>query len=298
MAPSVLIIGASGSLGRPLVAEFQKQKSRFARVAILSDPAKAHKFADAQKNGIEVVLGSFLDSKSYEGFDVVLSLAGNATMRLQSAMIEAAIAGGASHFYPSEFGTDVAQDGVWQFRYFRDKVVTRDHLAAAAAAHPGFRYTLVLVGAFSEWAYSQFSGVDTEKHTVEAYGYPEAEMSVTALADIVRYTVESILLPFPAGQSRREIRVRGDHKTWTQVIALLEEVQGVKYTVTFIDPKEAAKEQEKARQRGDEEAEIMWAGRTVGPSGKVTVPLPLDNDKFAFKPETLKETMQRLLKGK
>jgi hypothetical protein len=67
MAPSVLIIGASGSLGRPLVAEFQKQKSRFARVAILADPAKAHKFAEEQKNGIDIVLGSFLDFKSYQG---------------------------------------------------------------------------------------------------------------------------------------------------------------------------------------------------------------------------------------
>ncbi|KAJ7662946.1 hypothetical protein B0H17DRAFT_991578 [Mycena rosella] len=296
MAPSVLIIGASGSLGRPLVAEFQKHKSRFARVAILSDPAKAHKFADMQKNGIEVVLGSFLDFKSYQGFDVVFALTGNAAMRLQPAMIDAAIAGGARHFYPSEFGTDISQDGVWQFRYFRDKVVTRDHLRACAKDTPGFRYTLMLVGSFSEWAYSEFSGVNTEKHTIEAYGYPDAEISVTALIDIVRYTVESTLLPFPEGQCR-EIRVRGDHMTWTQLIALLEEVQGVKYKVTFIDPKEAAKEQEAARKRGDEEAEIMWAGRTIGPSGKVTVPEPLDNDKFGFTPETLKQTMQRLFNG-
>ncbi|KAJ7662945.1 hypothetical protein B0H17DRAFT_1093020 [Mycena rosella] len=298
MAPSVLIIGASGSLGRPLVAEFQKHKSRFARVAILSDPAKAHKFADAQKNGIEVVLGSFLDFKSYQGFDVVLSLAGNAAMRLQPAMIDAAIAGGARHFYPSEFGTDISQDGVWQFRYFRDKVVTRDHLRARAKDTPGFRYTLMLVGGFSEWVYSGFfTGFATEKHTVEAYGYPDAEISVTALNDIVRYTVDSIFLPFQEGQSLREIRVRGDHMTWAQLIALLEEVQGAKYKVTFIDPKEAAKEQEAARQRGDEEAEILWAGKTIATAGRVTVPGPLDNDKFGFTPETLKQTMQRLFKN-
>ncbi|KAJ7111846.1 hypothetical protein C8R44DRAFT_632522 [Mycena epipterygia] len=297
MAPSVLIIGASGSLGRPLVEEFQRQKSRFGRIAILSDPAKAHRFTEVQKNGIEVILGSFLDFKCYQGFDVVLSLAGNATMRLQPAMIEAAVAGGVRHFYPSEFGTDVSQDGVWQFRYFRDKVVTRDHLAATAKAHPDFRYTLMLVGSFSEWAYSEFSGVDVKNHTIEAYGYLDAEMSVTALDDIVRYTVESILLPFPEGQSRREIRVRGDHVTWKQLIALLEEVHGVKYKVTFIDPQEAAKKQEAARQRGDEVEEIMWAGRTIGPGGRVTVPGPLDNDKFSFRPETLKETMQRLFKG-
>ncbi|KAJ6517979.1 hypothetical protein C8R47DRAFT_960115 [Mycena vitilis] len=297
MAPSVLLIGASGSLGAPLVKEFQKQRARFARVAILADPAKAHKFAEVQENGIDLVVGSFLDSKSYQGFDVVLSLVGNALMRLQPGMIEAAVAGGVRHFYPSEFGTDVARDGVWQFRYFRDKVVTRDHLAATAKARPDFRYTLMLVGGFSEWVASAFSGVDHEKHTIEAYGYPDAEVSTTAIPDIVRYTVDSILLPFPAGQSRREIRVRGDHVTWTKLIALLEEIEGVKYDVKFIDPKEAAKKQEDARLRGDEEAEIMWAARTIVTAGRVTVPLPLDNDKFGFKPATLKETLQGVLKG-
>jgi hypothetical protein len=119
------------------------------------------------------------------GFDVVLSLAGNAMMRLQPGMIEAAVAGGVRHFYPSEFGTDITQDGVWQFRYFRDKVVTRDHLAAKAKELPDFRYTLMLVGSFSEWAASAFSGVDMEKHTVSSYGYPDAEISVTALNECV-----------------------------------------------------------------------------------------------------------------
>ncbi|KAJ7817735.1 hypothetical protein B0H14DRAFT_2841512 [Mycena olivaceomarginata] len=67
MAPSVLLIGASGALGRPLVEEFQKQRARFNRVAILADPERAHKFSEVQKNGIEVISGSFLDFKVYQG---------------------------------------------------------------------------------------------------------------------------------------------------------------------------------------------------------------------------------------
>ncbi|KAJ6512544.1 hypothetical protein C8R45DRAFT_890274 [Mycena sanguinolenta] len=295
-APSILIIGASGALGRPLVEEFQRQRARFSRVAILSDPAKVHKFNEVQKNGIEVISGSFLDFRCYQGFDVVISLTGNGAMRLQPAMIEAAIAGGVRHFYPSEFGADIAHGDNWQFRYFRDKLATRDHLAAKAKEVPGFRYTLMLVGAFSEWAAGEFSGVDLENHTVVAYGSPEAEVSVTGMNDIVRYTVDSILLPFPAGQNDREIRVRGDHLTWGQLIALLEDVQGVKYEVTFISLEEAAKKQEEARQRGDEEEEILWAGKTLSPSGRVVVPPPLDNDKFDFKPEPLKAILQRVLK--
>ncbi|KAJ7735988.1 hypothetical protein B0H16DRAFT_1380270 [Mycena metata] len=298
MSLSVLVVGASGSVGEPLMKEFQRQRSRFRRVAILSIPSKAHKFSPAQTNGIDLVLGSFLDFKSYEGFDVVISLAGSTLQRMQPAMIEAAVAGGVRHFYPSEFGIDFDRADVQQLRFFRDRIVTRDHLAATAKAHPDFRYTLMVVGQFSQWAYSKVCGVDVENHVVQAYGYPDAEISVTALEDIVRYTVESILLPFPAGQERRDIRVRGDHVTWKQLIALLEEVQGVKYQVTYLDPKEAAREQEAARQRGDEADELKWAARwQVGPSGLVTVAEPLDNDKFEFTAETLKETMQRSLTG-
>jgi hypothetical protein len=109
--------------------------------------------------------------------------------------------------------------------------------------------------------------------------------------------VESVLLPFPEGQSRREIRVRGDQVTFEQLIALLEEVQGVKYQAKFFDPQEAAEKQEEARLRGDEEGELMWAGRTNIPAGRVIIPLPLDNDKFGFKPEPIKETLRRWLKG-
>ncbi|KAF8215092.1 hypothetical protein K438DRAFT_2123779 [Mycena galopus ATCC 62051] len=296
MAPSVIIIGASGALGRPLVEEFQEQRARFGRVAILSDPAKAYKFSEVQKSGTEVVIGSFLDFKCYQGFDVVLSLVGNGAMRLQPGMIEAAVAGGVRHFYPSEFGTDFSQASLWQFRYFRDKVVTRDHLAAKAKEVPDFHYTLMLTGTFTDWAAGEFSGVDVKNHRVEAYGYPDAQIAVTALADIARYTVESVLLPFPEGQSRREIRVCGDQVTFKQLIAVLEEIQGVKYQAKFFDLQEAAEKQEEARLRGDEEGELMWAGRTNIPAGRVIIPLPLDNEKFGFKPEPIKETLRRWLK--
>lgn len=117
------------------------------------------------------------------GFDVVVSLAGNAAMKLQPGMIEAAIAGGVRHFYPSEFGGDISVGDFWKNRYFRDKVVTRDHLAAKAKEFPDFRYTLVLTGPFTEYAVSSFNGIDFEKHTVEPYGRPGAELSVTAMAE-------------------------------------------------------------------------------------------------------------------
>jgi len=277
------------------VDEFLKQKSRFQRIAVLADPAKVSRFADAEKKGVEIVIGSFLEASSYKGFDVVVSLAGNAAMKLQPGMIEAAIAGGVRHFYPSEFGGDISVGEFWKNRYFRDKVVTRDHLAAKAKEHPDFRYTLVLTGPFTEYAVSSFNGIDFEKHTVEPYGKPGAELSVTAMADVMKYIVESILLPFDASKNVREFRVPGEARlTWEKLMEYLGEVQGVDYKLTYLDPREAEAKQEEARKSGNEDEEVFWAGKSVMLNGSGFIPEPLDNGKFSFTPETAKETIQRL----
>jgi uncharacterized protein YbjT (DUF2867 family) len=68
MAPSVLIVGASGTVGRPLLQEFLKNKSNFGRIAVLADPTKVSRFTEVQSEGVEVVAGSFLEANSYKGY--------------------------------------------------------------------------------------------------------------------------------------------------------------------------------------------------------------------------------------
>jgi uncharacterized protein YbjT (DUF2867 family) len=71
MAPSVVIIGASGTVGRPLVQEFLKNKTGFERIAVLADPTKVSRFTDVQSQGVEVVAGSFLEANSYKGYFIL-----------------------------------------------------------------------------------------------------------------------------------------------------------------------------------------------------------------------------------
>ena len=183
MAPSVLLIGASGAFGRPLVEEFITQLHKFEKVGILTEPSRVSKFASAAERKVVIVRGSFLNSQSYAGYDTVVSLAGNAIMRLQPAMIEAAIAGGVTHFYPSEYGSDVGQEALKDLRYFRDKRVTRDHLVAAARSTPNFRYTLMLTGPFTEWTIDKLYGVYQQEKKVVTYGRPDARIDVTSIPE-------------------------------------------------------------------------------------------------------------------
>lgn len=72
VAPSVLVIGASGFLGRPILQELLHQQSLFRRIAILADESKVHKFADDKANGVEIVVGSFTDPASFHGTSLII----------------------------------------------------------------------------------------------------------------------------------------------------------------------------------------------------------------------------------
>lgn len=104
-------------------------------------------------------------------------------MRLQPAIAELAIAAGVRHFYPSEFGAAIYLEPNSKIRYLRDKVVTRNHLAAKAREVPGFHATYIVTGSFTDWAVSEFLGFDFEKKVVRAYTTADTEISVTWTAE-------------------------------------------------------------------------------------------------------------------
>ncbi|KAJ7091717.1 hypothetical protein C8R43DRAFT_964714 [Mycena crocata] len=227
-------------------------------------------------------------------FDTVISIVGRLPVKLQPGMIDAAIAAGVRHFYPSELGGAITHGTLGKMRWFRDKVVTREHLQQRAREVHGFAYTLLVTGAFTETAVSIFNGVDVEKHTAAPYGSPDALLTVTALPDIVKYIVESVLLPLKPGQSSRELRVAGETLTWAKLMDTLGAVQGVRYTTTYLNVADAAAKQEESRVAGDADSEMVWAGKMVMATGVGRIPGPFDNARFSFTPESAKETLQRV----
>ena len=114
------------------------------------------------------------------GFEVVISLAGNANIKDQPGMVDVAAVTGGRRFYPSECGADLSISALANVRYFRDKHLTRQRLVETANEIPDFRYTLLLSGSFTKWFISDFFGVDIEKHTFETYGDPDAKINNTA----------------------------------------------------------------------------------------------------------------------
>lgn len=99
-------------------------------------------------------------------------------------MIDAAIASGAMHFIPSEFGIDISQPQFVAEKYVRDKHLTRQHLRMKAQEIPGFRYTLVLIGFFAEtFALTPVFGIDAKKKALTDYGDPETVYSISSMRE-------------------------------------------------------------------------------------------------------------------
>jgi len=61
---SVLLIGASGALGKPILEELLRQKPSFARLGILTAPERSHKFQDVD---VEVITSSLYEPATYKG---------------------------------------------------------------------------------------------------------------------------------------------------------------------------------------------------------------------------------------
>lgn len=117
-------------------------------------------------------------------FDVVISLAGNLVLGAQPKMIDAAIAAGVTHFYPSEYGTDIGQEALLGELYFRDKHITRNHLRAKAIENPGFGFTMIMVGVFVEtFALTPFFGVDIANKEFTFYGAAENVYSFACMSE-------------------------------------------------------------------------------------------------------------------
>jgi hypothetical protein len=234
---------------------------------------------------------------SFPGFTHVISAVGNPLMILQPAMVEAAVAAGVKHFYASEWNSDIAQAEIQSMRYFRDKQAVRAYLRAKATQIPGFQFTLMVTGIFTEWALDAFYGFDHDKLTAQIYGKPGSRVGVTSIPDIARYTIDSLRIPFE-GQGRT-LRVQGWTGKLEELIGELEKARGAKYELTWVDIAKAQKLEEQARTDEEDWPEMMYSIQTLLASGYGVADGvgKLNNDLFDFTPEEPRKTFERVFRA-
>ncbi|PVH73649.1 NAD(P)-binding protein [Cadophora sp. DSE1049] len=298
---SVLLIGASGWVGPYFSAEFLAQKDKFARIAILSDASKVSKFEKEAAAGTEIVVGSYLEPESFKGFTTVLSILGNFPMKLQPQIIDAAIAAGVTHFYPSEFGSDLSQPIALKQRYFRDKQTTRRHLEKVAKEHDTFGYTFVMNGGFAEFAAHPAFGFVKEERKLEFWGRTDRVQPFAGVKDVAKYVVATVLtIPQPGTvqtSQERQFKIPTTAYTWDEIVAIISRLEGVEYQIVRHPNEEAYAQMAKHAKEGNVEEELAWALKAfLGDPNADPVPKPWNNDKFPdIVPEDLEVSLKRYL---
>jgi aspartate-semialdehyde dehydrogenase len=105
MTYSILLLGATTTLGQRIAKCLALRAKDFSRTAVLipsNSGDDATTGARHDPDGFEVIVGSLIDPNSYNGFDIVVSAVGDDLCLTRDEHINAAIAGGVRHFYPTE----------------------------------------------------------------------------------------------------------------------------------------------------------------------------------------------------
>lgn len=110
-------------------------------------------------------------------------------MAQQVGVFLAAISAGVEHIYPSEYNSDLSQPELQVLRYFRDKYAVRDFLAQQAREGKVFKTTYLETGIFTEWAVSEFYGIDTDTGVARMYEpWGGSELCVTSILEYVCFS--------------------------------------------------------------------------------------------------------------
>ncbi|CAG8956480.1 hypothetical protein HYFRA_00003866 [Hymenoscyphus fraxineus] len=310
---SVLILGATGTIGSKISHELSVQKSKFQRAAFLTPlsdagPKKEDRYA---KVGLERVVGSLSDSASYTGFDIVISAVGDDLCAQQHEFIDAAFKGGVKHFVPGEckyslHGSDMAHPKCRDEAYFKDKVATRRHLEKRIQEDPELGYTYVMVrepflvsskvGLFSEYFFEyNILGLSEDKKSATFIGDPEARLTTTLSTDVAKFLIASLLPShLPSLVGARELKVEG---STLAIRELFQEVE--KYTgsldIKYINTEESFAIAEEQERLGNVfPAKFVSAQRALGFGGSENVGV-VNNDYPEITAMKWAETVKRYL---
>jgi hypothetical protein len=289
MFSSILLIGAIGptSFGEFVLRELVRNKASFKHVAVfnnISRPSNEYKqkrLQELSREGVEVISANdYASPTPYKGFDCVLSFLGNHGLHLQPAIIDAAIAAGVRHFYPSEYGADITVGANKTQRYYKYKVMTRDHLEKKTEDAPDLGWTLHVLGRLTEWAPLSHFGIDNANARAKIYGTENGRQSLISAADSAKFLVESLRYEESNAPSRRTLRLSGSTVTYKEIFEILERVTGRKYEVTYLDVESAIEEERRAKEAGNVDAELSASHKLIQGREGTLVPQPWDTNKF------------------
>ncbi|RHZ85915.1 hypothetical protein Glove_58g48 [Diversispora epigaea] len=283
---TVVIAGATGNLGYPIAEAFLNDGSYKIKILRQKPESKNEKAELLASKGAEIVYVDYTQKddlvKVLKGTDVVVntlnpSKMGDGFFSTQLSFLEAAKEVGVKRFIPSEFGCDYTPDNVHPL--IEAKLKFQKELEKS-----GLEYTFIYTGVFH--SYLHYFGFDIENKTALFYVDGNSKIAITSLADIGKYTVESLKLPEARNAT---IRVAGSTVTFNELLQMLEKATDSKWKVT-----EDREVRHRYRNKIEPIPSIVDDFKAfICENGEFS---KLDNDKFSFTPRSLAECINTIVK--
>lgn len=292
---NVVVVGASGAVGRPIVNALLE--ADFNVTALARQSSKA-----TFPQSVRVINTDYSSSslaEAFKGQDAVVSALAFAGLGTQIALVDAAIAAGVKVFLPSEFGLDTASpNAVQTIPGIKVKVDTMEYLKSV---QDKISWTVVVTGALFDWGFDfpGAGGWNVPARTAVIWDGGDIPFEATNLTQTGNAVVAT--LKKPELSKNQSIYVNSFTTTQNEVLRALEKAVGEKFQVTNASVEETWKAgMEKAAGGGEGQRDGVIATIHAGYYGKGNInhysaTRGLWNERLGLPKEDLDESIREIL---
>ncbi|KAI1400576.1 NAD(P)-binding protein [Hypoxylon fuscum] len=310
---SVLIIGATGTIGKYITnaivsakPQIARQISIFTSSATASSPSKQAILSSWKSQGASVITGDINNAddvrKAYSGIDTVVSCLGRNALLSQIELLRLAEESkDVQWFFPSEYGTDIEYDAS-----SKDEKPHQNKLKVRAFIRDNVKkvkVTYVVTGPYIDMfltlapAAEEAGGYDAKAKKAVVVGDGEGKVGFTSMPDVGKLVVAA--LRHPEESFGKALKVQSFVTTPNAILEEFEKQTGAKWTVSHT-PEQKLRQAEKESWDSGSPAATLYTLRRIWAEGG-TLYDKTDNESLGLSPgdmEPLSAVVERAVSGK
>lgn len=243
MPQRILVIGATGVIGRPITKALIEAKDSFPRIAILTSQStienQSGQISWLKSKGVDIRVGDLYNEddvkKAYEDVDTVISCVGRSIIAQQIDLIRwAAETPNVTWFFPSEYGTDI--------EYSETSASEKPHqqklkVRAFMKTIKNLNWTYLVTGPYPDLymranrEYEALGTFDVRQEKAVILGDGSGKIGFTAMADVGKLLIAALL--HPEASKNKTLIVNSFYATPNEVLAEFERQMGKKWNVSY-----------------------------------------------------------------
>ncbi|KAI1652571.1 NAD(P)-binding protein [Daldinia decipiens] len=235
---NVVIVGASGNLGKEVLQELLK--AGFKVTAFAREESTATFPAEVATKKVNYQSVESLTA-ALQGQDAVVSTIATVAIGSQVPLVDAAIAAKVKRFIPSEFGINTRTvEGTPIGKILQGKVQALDYIISKSQENPWFTWTGVSNGIFFDWGLKYGTvGFNKDTKTATIHDSGDEPVQASNLAFIGKAI--AAILSQPEKTANQYLTIASFNPSQNQILKIVEEETGEKWKVEHVSTAELEK---------------------------------------------------------